>query len=82
MKKVRSSSKAGLRREYERSDFPSGFVRSKYASRLAAGSNVVVLNPKIAAAFPTSAAVNRALAGLLRLSKGARTTARSNGRRS
>ena len=42
---------------------------NKYAVRYAAGSNVVVLDPDVAATFPTAAAVNdalRALAGLIR----------------
>jgi septum formation inhibitor-activating ATPase MinD len=82
MKKAKSLGKDRLRREYKRSDFPAGFVRGKYAARIAAGSNVVVLDPKVAAAFPTSAAVNKALAGLLRGAKSARQHTRPNGRRS
>jgi hypothetical protein len=82
MKKAKRQKRDELRREYKRSDFPSGFVRGKYASRLAAGCNVVVLDPKVAAAFPTSAAVNKALAGLLKVAKSARSAARHNGRRS
>lgn len=46
-----------MRAEY---DF-SGGVRGKYAKRFAAGSNVVVLEPDLAAAFPTPRAVNAAL---------------------
>ena len=41
---------------------------NKYASRYAAGSTVVVLDPDVAAAFPTSSAANealRALAGII-----------------
>jgi hypothetical protein len=41
---------------------------NKYASRYAAGSAVVVLDPDVAAAFPTSRAANealRALAGII-----------------
>lgn len=72
--------KNGLRAGYRRSDFKKGFVRGKYAARLAAGSNVVVLSPRIAAAFPTSAAVNRALARLL-IGKNSRPSPRTNGRR-
>lgn len=82
MKKARSVARDRLRREYKRSDFPAGFVRGKYASRLAAGSNIVVLKPKIAAAFPTSAAVNKALEGLLRAERSIRSSMRSSGRRS
>ena len=82
MKKARSHVKGELRRSYKRSDFPAGFTRGKYAARLAAGSNVVVLSPENAAAFPTSDAVNEALNGLVRVAKSARLTSRSSGRRS
>ena len=43
--------------------------RNKYASRYVHGSAVVVLDPDVAAAFPTSSAANealRALAGIIR----------------
>ena len=46
-----------MRAEY---DFSRG-VRGKYARRFAQGTNVVLLDPDVAAAFPDSAAVNRAL---------------------
>ena len=69
MKKARSRVKDELRSSYKRSDFPAGLIRGKYAARLAAGSNVVVLSPENAAAFPTSDAVNEALNGLLRVAK-------------
>ena len=82
MKKARSRVRDELRRSYKRSDFPAGFIRGKYAARLAAGSNVVVLSPENAAAFPTSDAVNEALNGLVRVAKSARLTSRSSGRRS
>ena len=41
-------------------DFRGG-VRGKYARRYAEGTNVVVLDPDVAAVFPDAAAVNRAL---------------------
>ena len=40
-------------------------VRGKYLKHFARGSNVVVLQPEIHKAFPTSEAVNRALASML-----------------
>jgi hypothetical protein len=46
-----------MRPEY---DF-RGAVRGKYARRYAEGTNVVVLDPDVAAVFPNAAAVNRAL---------------------
>ena len=36
-------------------------ARGKYAARFAEGSNVVVLDPDVAAAFPDAKAVNDAL---------------------
>jgi hypothetical protein len=70
--KMKRSSGKDLRREYKRSDFPSGFVRGKHASRLRAGSNIVRLDPEIASAFPTSEAVNEALSAVLKAAKNAR----------
>jgi septum formation inhibitor-activating ATPase MinD len=68
MKKA-SRSKDTLRSSYKRADFPGGFVRGKYAARAAASSNIVVLDPEVAEAFPTSASVNDALRVLLRAAK-------------
>jgi len=51
----------------------SGGERGKYTKRYAEGTNVVVLAPDVAKAFPDSNAVNEALRGLVKL---ARTTAR------
>ena len=49
-----------MRPEY---DFSKG-VRGKYAARFAEGSNVVVLEPDVAARFHDSRAVNEALRAL------------------
>jgi hypothetical protein len=76
MKKVKSRRPDELRREYKRSDFPKGFVRSKYAVRIAQSSNIVRLDPEIASAFPTSEAVNEALGAILRAAKNARLARR------
>ena len=53
-----------LRDEYDETVLTHG-VRGKYATRLAAGTNIVRLAPDVAAAFPTEAAVNAALRLLL-----------------
>jgi hypothetical protein len=71
MKKARKS-RDTLRPEYIRSDFPSGLVRGKYAKRVAEGTNIVRLDPEIAAAFPTSEAVNEALGTVLKAARTAR----------
>ncbi len=50
--------------ELKREQLGAG-VRGKYLKHFAQGSNVVVLNPEIQKAFPTSEAVNKALASML-----------------
>ncbi|HEV8586241.1 MAG TPA: hypothetical protein VGT02_14845 [Methylomirabilota bacterium] len=60
-----------MRPEY---DFRGG-VRGKYVGRYPSGTNVVVLEPDVAAAFPDAAAVNKALRALL--APGRRTKRRS-----
>jgi hypothetical protein len=51
-------------------------VRGKYAQRAADATNIVVLDPQVARAFPNDRAVNTALRGVLRARKSAagRTT--------
>lgn len=51
-----------MRKEY---DFNDG-MRGKYADRFAEGSNVVVLDPDVAAEFTTRKAVNDALRAQLK----------------
>lgn len=67
MKKVKFTSDE-LRAEYRRSDFKK-LERGKYYKRIRAGSNVVVLDPEVAAVFPNSAAVNRALHSLVEVAQ-------------
>jgi hypothetical protein len=62
MKKAKSTSDE-LRPEYRRSDFKK-LERGKHYKRVRASSNVVVLDPELAAVFPNSAAVNKALHAL------------------
>ncbi len=54
-----------MREEYDFSDA----VRGKYYQRYRQGTNVVLLEPDVATAFPTAKAVNDALRSLLRLAK-------------
>ena len=66
MKKDKETdTKDELRPRYKRADFPGGFVRGKYAKRLKESSNVVVLRPEVAQAFPNEEAVNKALLSLI-----------------
>jgi hypothetical protein len=81
MKKVKRAPKNDLRSAYKRSDFVGPLVRGKYAKRLKQSSNIVVLQPEVAAAFPNDETVNAALRSLIRLAKVAtRPTKRSGGR--
>jgi hypothetical protein len=63
----------GLRPEY---DFASinGGVRAKYAKRYQESTNIVLLEPDIAEAFPNDAAVNQALRGVLNTARAVRGT--------
>ena len=62
MKKPPSKGKTGeMRAEY---DF-SGGVRGKYVDRYRRGTNVVLLDPELAEAFPDSKSVNDALRALV-----------------
>ena len=80
MKKVKHTNRDELRAEYTLSDFPRGFVRGKYASRLRKSSNIVVLKPEVAEAFPNQEAVNKALLSLIDVAqKTTRLTRRSTG---
>jgi hypothetical protein len=56
MKKANAKSDE-LRPEYRREDF-GPMVRGKYAAQMREASNVVVLDPDIAEAFPNAEAVN------------------------
>jgi hypothetical protein len=77
MKKGPQKPANDLRPEYKRSDFGT-LVRGKYAHRVSDATNVVVLDPQVAKAFPNDRAVNKALRSLLRHRKAsARPTTRS-----
>jgi len=62
-RKTRRAAAPAMRAEY---DF-SNAVRGKYHKRYLSGSNVVVLDPDVAATFKNATAVNDALRRLLRV---------------
>jgi hypothetical protein len=73
MKKVEDD----MRAEYKRSDFAK-LERGKFYKEAVKGTAVVLLDPALAKAFPSSEAVNEALRGLLTLATSAtRITGRS-----
>jgi hypothetical protein len=63
--KAETDSTDELRPEYDEATLKKG-VRGKYYQRYGAGTNVVRLDPDVAAAFPNEKAVNEALRRLLK----------------
>ena len=81
MKKVKPVRNGDLLPEYDFAAMAGG-VRGKYVAKLKKGSNLVLLEPDVAAAFATEAAVNEALRALLKATQvvtrsGARPTKRA-----
>ncbi len=58
-----------LRREYDFATMKDG-VRGKYVDRYRAGTNLALLEPDVAEAFPTDEAVNEALRTILKAAAG------------
>jgi hypothetical protein len=65
MKKIKNDE---LRSEYRSEDLGKG-VRGKYLESYRSGTNLVLLSPDVAKAFPTEKEVNDALRSLIRLAK-------------
>ena len=68
MKKVEETQADELRPEYDFSQL-KGRVRGKYVERYRSGTNLVLLDPDVAAAFPDTQAVNEALRLLIKVAK-------------
>ncbi|MBK7493356.1 MAG: hypothetical protein KBF68_05155 [Nitrosomonas sp.] len=69
--------KEDMHKSYKRSGFAT-LERGKFFAEVAEDTSVVLLEPEVAKAFPTSKAVNEALSELLALTeKTARITRRS-----
>jgi len=71
MRKASRAPEDDLRPEYDFATMKGG-VRGKYVERLRKGSNLVLLDPEIAAAFPSAEAVNEALRGVLNTTRAVR----------
>jgi len=77
MKKAKSEE---LRPEYHREELGKG-VRGKYFQAYQKGTNLVLISPDVAKAFPTEESVNEALRSLIDLAeKSIALTKRSTGR--
>ena len=75
MKKVESEMDDELRPEYDLSKL-KGRVRGKYVERYREGTNLVLLEPDVAAAFPDAKAVNEALRLLIKVAQTQASTQR------
>ena len=67
-----------LRPEYRREDLGTG-VRGKYLESYRSGTNLVLLHPDVAKAFPTDEAVNDALRSFMDAAEGPMDTTKSTG---
>ncbi|MGJ5632901.1 hypothetical protein [Nostoc sp. CALU 1950] len=68
MKKEVDELEDELRPEYDFSKMAGG-VKGKYVERYQAGTNLVLLEPDVAQAFPTDASVNEALRLLIQIAQ-------------
>ena len=68
-----------LRPEYRREDLGTG-VRGKYLEAYREGSNLVLLSPDVAKAFPTEEAVNEALRSLIEVARRSVAPTKHSGR--
>lgn len=72
-KKTDQNPSDDLRPEYDFASMKGG-VRGKYVKRYRAGTNIVLVEPDVAEAFPTEDAVNEALRGVLDTTRAVRRT--------
>ncbi len=68
-KKANNEMADELRPEYDMKTLLKGGVRGKYAASYRAGTNLVLLDPDVAKAFPNGQAVNDALRLVIELNK-------------
>lgn len=57
-----------LRSEYTKKDLGKG-IRGKYYKDYTSGTNLILLNPDVAAVFPDEKSVNDALRSLIKIAK-------------
>lgn len=68
MKKANQTLKDDIRPEYDFATMTGG-VQGKYVNQHRVGTNLALLDPEVARAFPTDAAVNQALRAVMRVTK-------------
>lgn len=73
MKKTNPTPADDMRPEYDFASMKGG-VRGKYVKRVREGTNIVLLEPEVAEAFPSEASVNEALRGMLNTTRAVRSS--------
>lgn len=63
---MKTAKREDMRKEYRREDLGKG-VRGKYYEGYKKGTNLVLLSPDVATAFPDDDSVNNALRNLIKL---------------
>jgi hypothetical protein len=76
---MKTAKKEEMRTEYRRENLGVG-VRGKYYKEFNKGTNLVLLSPDVAAAFPDENSVNTALRGLMKLAQHAVSPAKRSTR--
>lgn len=79
-KKTEAADRDTLRPSYRREDLGKG-MRGKYFRKYADGTNLVLVSPDLAKAFPTSESVNSALRSLLDVAERVNTHGKVAGHR-
>jgi len=65
---MKTVKKNEMRKEYKRENMGKG-IRGKYIEEYRKGTNLVLLSPDVAAAFPDDASVNNALRSLIKIAR-------------
>jgi len=65
---MKTTKKEEMRKEYKQEDLGKG-MRGRYYEEYKKGTNLVLLSPDVATAFPDDASVNEALRGLLKIAR-------------
>jgi hypothetical protein len=65
---MKTAKKEDMKKGYRREDLGAG-VRGKYYNEYKKGTNLVLLSPDVAAAFPDDDSVNAALLSLMKLAQ-------------
>ena len=74
------TAKDEIRKEYKREELGKG-IRGKYFAEYKKGTNLVLLSPDVAKAFPDDASVNDALRSLIKIARQTGLTKASRGTR-